>query len=202
MNEKIISAADMMLQAANLGTSSADKIYTVWKKVVSGVHSFKHESEDSDKRMPLGERLAGNTRVVDFKNGVLLVETDHSGWIQYLRMYQKFILNGLKMNLPELKITNLAFRVTGEKVSLSETYEQQLKKSREEMAKKFEEEEKKISDYEKQISKKLSSAASSGNNSNKQSSLPEDLLAKFDNIRKSIASETDKSSPLTNSLNK
>lgn len=202
MNEKIISAADMMLQAANLGTSSADKIYTVWKKVVSGVHSFKHESEDSDKRMLLGERLAGNTRVVDFKNGVLLVETDHSGWIQYLRMYQKFILNGLKMNLPELKITNLAFRVTGEKVSLSETYEQQLKKSREEMAKKFEEEEKKLSDYEKQISKKFSSAASSGNNSNKQSSLPEDLLAKFDNIRKSIASETDKSSPLTNSLNK
>lgn len=202
MNEKIISAADMMLQAANLGTSSADKIYTVWKKVVSGVHSFKHESEDSDKRMSLGERLAGNTRVVDFKNGVLLVETDHSGWIQYLRMYQKFILNGLKMNLPELKITNLAFRVTGEKVSLSETYEQQLKKSREEMAKKFEEEEKKLSDYEKQISKKFSSAASSGNNSNKQSSLPEDLLAKFDNIRKSIASETDKSSPLTNSLNK
>ena len=206
MNEKIISAADMMLQAANLGTSSADKIYTVWKKVVSGVHSFKHESEDSDKRMLLGERLAGNTRVVDFKNGVLLVETDHSGWIQYLRMYQKFILNGLKMNLPELKITNLAFRVTGEKVSLSETYEQQLKKSREEMAKKFEEEEKKLSDYEKRISKKFSSAASSGNNSNKQSSLPEDLLAKFDNIRKSIASETDKSSPLTipltNSLNK
>lgn len=202
MNEKIISAADMMLQAANLGTSSADKIYTVWKKVVSGVHSFKHESEDSYKRIPLGERLAGNTRVVDFKNGVLLVETDHSGWIQYLRMYQKFILNGLKMNLPELKITNLAFRVTGEKVSLSETYEQQLKKSREEMAKKFEEEEKKLSDYEKQISKKFSSAASSGNNSNKQSSLPEDLLAKFDNIRKSIASETDKSSPLTNSLNK
>ena len=202
MNEKIISAADMMQLAANLGTSSADKIYTVWKKVVSGVHSFKHESEDSDKRMSLGERLAGNTRVVDFKNGVLLVETDHSGWIQYLRMYQKFILNGLKMNLPELKITNLAFRVTGEKVSLSETYEQQLKKSREEMAKKFEEEEKKLSDYEKQISKKFSSAASSGNNSNKQSSLPEDLLAKFDNIRKSIASETDKSSPLTNSLNK
>ena len=206
MNEKIISAADMMLHAANLGTSSADKIYTVWQKVVSGVHSFKHESEDSDKRMPLRERLAGNTRVVDFKNGVLLVETDHSGWIQYLRMYQKYILNGLKMNLPELKITNLAFRVTVEKVRLSETYEQQLKKSREEMAKKFEEEEKKLSDYEKQISRKFSSAASSGNNSNKQSSLPEDLLAKFDNIRKSIASETDKSSPLTipltNSLNK
>ena len=189
MNEKIVSAADMMMQAANFGTGSADKIFTVWKKVVSGVHSFKHESEDSDKRMPLGERLAGNTRVVDLKNGVLLVETDHSGWIQYLRMYQKFILNGLKMNLPELKITNLAFRVAGEKVSLSESYEQQLKKSREEMSKKIEEQERQLASYEQRASKKFPAAASSGNNCNKSSQLPEELLAKFESIKKSIAGD-------------
>ena len=178
MNEKIVSAADMMMQAANFGTSSTDRIFTVWKKIVSGVHSFKHESEDSDKRMPLGERLAGNTRVVDLKNGVLLVETDHSGWIQYLRMYQKFILNGLKMNLPELKITNLAFRVTGEKVSLSESYENQLKKSREEMAKKIEDQEKQLKKYEKK-------------SENKGSELPPELLAKFDSIRQSMLTNSD-----------
>ena len=180
MNEKIVSAADMMMQAANFGTSSANEIFTVWKKVVSGVHSFKHEAEDSDKRMPLGERLAGNTRVVDLKNGVLLVETDHSGWIQYLRMYQKFILNGLRMNLPELKITNLAFRVAGEKVSLSESYDQQLKKSREEMAKKIEEQEKELKKFEDKKEKP-------------SSELPPELLAKFDSIRQSM---------LTNSNNK
>ncbi len=178
MNEKIVSAADMMMQAANFGTSSANEIFTVWKKVVSGVHSFKHESEDSDKRMPLGERLAGNTRVVDLKNGVLLVETDHSGWIQYLRMYQKFILNGLRMNLPELKITNLAFRVAGEKVNLSESYEQQLKKSREEMAKKFEEEEKQLKKFEDKKEKPASE-------------LPPELLAKFDSIRQSMLTNSD-----------
>lgn len=178
MNEKIVSAADMMMQAANFGTSSANEIFTVWKKVVSGVHSFKHESEDSDKRMPLGERLAGNTRVVDLKNGVLLVETDHSGWIQYLRMYQKFILNGLRMNLPELKITNLAFRVAGEKVSLSESYDQQLKKSREEMAKKFEEEEKQLKKFEDKKEKP-------------SSELPPELLAKFDSIRQSMLTNSD-----------
>ena len=178
MNEKIVSAADMMMQAANFGTSSANEIFTVWKKVVSGVHSFKHEAEDSDKRMPLGERLAGNTRVVDLKNGVLLVETDHSGWIQYLRMYQKFILNGLKMNLPNLKITNLAFRVTGEKVSLSESYDQQLKKSREEMAKKIEEQEKELKKFEDKKEKT-------------SSELPPELLAKFDSIRQSMLTNSD-----------
>ena len=178
MNEKIISAADMMLQAANIGTSQANEICSVWKKVVSGVHSLKHESEDSDKRMPLGERLAGNTRVIDLKNGVLLVESDHPGWIQYLRMYQKFILKGLQMNLPDLKITNLAFRVAGEKVNLSEAYDKQLQKSRNEMARKIEEEEKQLKKYEKK-------------SETKGSELPPELLAKFDSIRQSMLTNSD-----------
>ena len=53
MNERIISAADMMLQAAHINIDSANEICSVWKKVVSGVHSFKHDAEDSDQRMPL-----------------------------------------------------------------------------------------------------------------------------------------------------
>ena len=182
MNERLISAADMMLQAANINVSEANEICSVWKKVVSGIHSMKHDSEDSDKRMPLGERLAGNTRVIDLKNGVLLVETDHSGWIQYLRMYQKFIFTGLKMNLPNLKITNLAFRVAGEKVSLSETYEQQLEQSRREMENKIEKQEKELAKYEAEHEKKSSFAASE---------LPADLLAKFDSIRQSMLTNSD-----------
>lgn len=172
MNNQIISAADIMMQVGNIGTSEANEICSVWKKVVSGVHSYKHESEDSEKRIPIGERLAGNTRVIDLKNGVLLVETDHPGWIQYLRMYQKFILTGLKMKLPDLKITNLAFRVTGEKVSLSESYENQLAKERKDMEAKLENQEKELKKYEK----KNSTA----------STLPPELLAKFDNIRNSM----------------
>ena len=172
MNNQIISAADMMMQVGNIGTSEANEICSVWKKVVSGVHSYKHESEDSEKRIPIGERLAGNTRVIDLKNGVLLVETDHPGWIQYLRMYQKFILTGLKMNLPDLKITNLAFRVTGEKVSLSESYENQLAKERKDMEAKLEKQEKELKKYEKK--------------SSTASTLPPELLAKFDNIRNSM----------------
>ena len=184
MTNNIISAADMMLQAANIGTSEANEICSVWRKVVSNVRSFKHDSEDSDKRMPLGERLAGNTRVMDLKNGVLLVETDHPGWIQYLKTYQKFILNGLKMNLPNLKISSLAFRVAGSRVSLSETYEAALEKSKKEMAEKFERQENEL----KQLEKKNASAAFGGTQSSEKvtSELPPELLAKFDSIRKSM----------------
>ncbi len=187
MNERVISAADMMLQAANISTSEANEICSVWKKVVSGVHSVKHESENSDKRMPIGERLAGNTRVIDLKNGVLLVETDHPGWIQYLKMYQKFILNGLKMNLPDLKITSLAFRVAGEKVNLSESYENQLKKERKEMEARLEKEEKALKDYKMaQKAPETRKKASEG-----ASELPAELLAKFDSIRQSMLTNSD-----------
>ena len=178
MNNQIISAADIMMQVANIGTSEANEICSVWKKVVSGVRSYKHESEDSEKRIPIGERLAGNTRVIDLKNGVLLVETDHPGWIQYLRMYHKFILNGLKMNLPDLKITSLAYRVAGEKVSLSETYEQQLAKSRREQAAALEKQEKELSKYNK-------------TSPTPSSELPPELLAKFDSIRQSMLTNSD-----------
>lgn len=180
MNNQIISAADIMMQVANIGTSEANEICNVWKKVVSGVKSYKHDSEDSEKRMPLGERLAGNTRVIDLKNGVLLVETDHPGWIQYLRMYQKYILTGLKMNLPELKITNLAFRVAGEKVSLSEAYNQELARARKQQAALIEKQ-------EKELSKFTPAAASSGNKN--KSELPPELLAKFNSIKQSIVDE-------------
>lgn len=182
MNNQIFSAADMMLQAANIGVSSANEICSVWKKVVSGVHSMKHESEDSEQRIPIGERLADNTRVVDLKNGILLVETDHPGWIQYLKTYQKFILNGLKMNLPDMKISSLAFRVAGSRVSLSENYENALKQSRKEMAASLEKQEKELEKF--RTEKKAAES---------NTSLPPELLAKFDSIRESM---------LTNSENK
>ena len=182
MNNQIISAADMMLRAANIDPSEANEICSVWRKVVSGVHSFKHEAEDSERRMPLGERLAGNTRVIDVKNGVILVETDHPGWIQYLRMYQKFIIKGLNMNLPAMKITSLAYRVAGEKVNLSESYENQVAKEKKEMAARIEKQEKELLKYGRKNEEK---------EGNSGSQLPPELLAKFDSIRQSMLTNSD-----------
>ncbi len=182
-DNKIINCNDMIMRAGNISMSTiqnANDIISVWKKVVSNVHSKKFESEDSDKRIPLGSRLADNTRVIDLKNGVLLVETDHPGWIQYLKIYQKFIVTGLKMHLPSIKINSLAFRISGSNANLSDAYEEQLSKSRNQMEKEFEKQ-------EKELEKFNTPTKESGN------SLPPDLLAKFDSIRESM---------LTNSENK
>ena len=128
MNEnRILSASDFMSRFTNIDFSKSDRLTNVWKKVVSKISVTKFESENSEKRMSIGERLAGNTRVVDLKNGILLIETDHSGWIQYLRTYQKFILNGLKKELPDLNISSLAFRQSGSNVNLYNSYEEQMK---------------------------------------------------------------------------
>lgn len=182
-NDNIISAADIMMRVTNSSPWAGNELPSVWKKVVSSVHSYKDESEDNMHRMPIGERLAGNTRVVDLKNGILLVEADHPGWIQYLRLYQKFILKGLNMYLPDLKIKSLAFRVTGTDVSLSDTYNEHLEKVKKETSERFEKEEKQMEEFYKNRKDNQKEEI--------QSTLPPELMAKFDNIRNSMLTNDD-----------
>lgn len=191
MNEdkRVISAADMMLRAANIQSGNENEITSVWKKVVSKIHSSRDESENNAKRIPIGERLAGNTRIIDLKNGILFIETDHSGWIQYLKMYQKFILNGIKIYLPEIKVNSLAFRITGSQAKLSDIYDSEVAKQRTEL-------ERKIEHQENQLKKFNSSADNKSQldkNKKGNSTLPPEILAKFESINESI-----KESMLTN----
>ena len=178
MNDDIINASELMTKYLNIDFQRADRITTTWKKVVLRIHSNKFESENSEKRMPIGERLANNTRVIDLKNGVLLVEADHSGWIQYLRMYQNFILRGLQMEVPDLKISSLAFRLAGQNIKLSDSYENQVNTIKAEFEKKQEKQEKEIQEYyqNKKSNKEV-------DKSEVKSSLPDELIAKFENIK-------------------
>ena len=179
MSPKIISMSDMMMQFSENTFLGGNELPSVWKRVVSKVHSYKNESEDSEKRMPIGERLAGNTRVVDLKNGTLLIETDHSGWIQYLKMYQKFIINGLKRELPELKISTFAFRITGSKAALADVYEEQVKKLQKEFNKKMDKDDKEIDAYYRKIDANKEKSSSDSN-------LPPELLEKFASMKESL----------------
>ena len=88
--KEVIDTKNMFDFVTRLNTTSESKVINVWRNVVSKIRT-SHDDEDDEKRIPIGERLASNTRVINLKNGVLLVETDHSGWIQYLKVYQKFI---------------------------------------------------------------------------------------------------------------
>ena len=70
--------------------------------------------------------MAAHSKVSDLKNGILLIEVDHSGWIQMIKTYQKYIMNGLKNKIPELKINALAFKLSGTDIKLAQISEEIL----------------------------------------------------------------------------
>ena len=196
MNE-IINTSDLMMKLSDLFSGNNNKLPSVWKNVVSKIKSYKDENEDSEKRMPIGERLAGNTRVVDLKNGILLVETDHPGWIQYLKIYQKFILKGLNTALPDLKIKSLAFRISGNNAMLNYNYEEDLERNIKKYTEQIEKKEKELEKYNSRkdssfTDNKGSNAADNGNFSGDdvadKSAL--EFMKKFDELKSKVSSET------------
>lgn len=110
-NDNIITVNEMLhlvcdnIEKAELERSN--KLLKSWKFVVSSIKSSGINGEN------LGANLYSHSRVIDLKNEILLVECDHPGWIQTMRLYQKYILTGLKRGVPEAKITSLAFRLRG-----------------------------------------------------------------------------------------
>lgn len=180
MNNDIIKSSDMMMNVVGMVTTDSNQICTVWTKVVSKIKS-PLDNDSCEKKIPIGERLAGNTRVIDLKNGVLLVETDHPGWIQYLKMYQNFILTGLHKSLPELKINTLAFRLSGSNFGLTDNYDEHLKKAQSKMDLQLEQQDKELNKLNKSenTEKKVKSAE-----------LPPELLEKFESLKKSILTNT------------
>jgi len=57
-----------------------------------------------------GERLSAHSRPVDVRNGIVIVEADHPGWVQLLQLEQKRILDAIKRSFPELGISGIAFK--------------------------------------------------------------------------------------------
>ena len=58
-----------------------------------------------------GVRLSDHAKPVDIRHGALLIEAEHSGWIQLLRIEQESILREITRRYPELEISSLSIRV-------------------------------------------------------------------------------------------
>ena len=189
-DSKIISSQEMIQHVIDFSSINPEsrELPSAWKKVVSNIGKNKN-SNDEEYEISLGERIAGNSHVVDLKNGVVLVEANHSGWIQYLRMYKNFIIKGLKWALPNLKIEDLAFRIAGSQAKLSDQYEDLVKKEKEKLYQKFSKEEEILKNFSG--SKAPSSNSTSKNDMNKNSSqkLPPELNDIFERIKKDMLEE-------------
>ena len=151
------------------------KMEKVWQKVITSIKSY------DDKEISLGQNLYEHSNIVDVKNGVMLVETDHPGWSQMMQMRSKYILKGLKMYLPEIKIDSLAFRIRGSNavlhsVNYKEVYNTEIKKEKE----KLEKEQNILNKYEK-----------NDENLSTNMEMPAELLEKFNSIKQSMLTKNE-----------
>ena len=83
----------------------SNKVFGAWRRTVESIR-------------PNGANLAAHSSIIDLKNGILLIEADHPGWIQLLQLRQKYILTGLRRLVPDLSIQSLAFRLRGSSAAL------------------------------------------------------------------------------------
>lgn len=58
-----------------------------------------------------GTRLGEHSRPVDIKHGILIIETEHQGWMQLLQLQQDRILEETRKRFPDLDISGIAFRL-------------------------------------------------------------------------------------------
>ena len=64
---------------------AAGKAHTIlssWEKVLLSIKSYNPNE---------GQNLVSHSRIVDLKNGVLLIEADHPGWIELLQMHKNIL---------------------------------------------------------------------------------------------------------------
>lgn len=121
-NESVMTSADMITRVfTNIEQSSLEKgnkVVNAWRRTVESVK-------------PNGKNIAAHSRIIDLKNGILLIEADHPGWIQLLQMHQKYVLTGLHRLAPDVTIHTLSFRLAGSSVQLTDGRSIQTAKQKE-----------------------------------------------------------------------
>lgn len=153
-----------------------------WKYVVSSIKSHSINGEN------LGINLYSHSRIIDLKNGILLVEADHPGWIQTFRMYQKYILTGLKRGVPELKISSMAFRLRGTDVELHNQISEE--KIREEFKQRLEKEDEILQKFDSKNQSRDSSILENTKNSDEKKQIPENLRQILDRLKSDILTDS------------
>ena len=74
--------------------------FSSWQKIVG---------DDKD-----GEGIFSHSKITDINKGALLVEVDHPGWMQQLRMRQERILKKIASEYPDLGIKTLHYKLVPE----------------------------------------------------------------------------------------
>lgn len=114
MNENILPFSKIIINAFDevknerAYIKKTINIYDEWKKIIKELKVKSVDSvllNDEDER----ENLSYHSRVVDLKAGILFIEVDHPGWIEFLNIHKYPILIKLRKKFPETDFKTLAF---------------------------------------------------------------------------------------------
>ncbi len=181
MNDENITLASTMIDFAYSNIEQrrfeeSNKTFKYWRVTLESIKSNARNGKN------LGKNLLSHSRIIDLKNGTLLVEVDHPAWLQTIKIYQKYILNGLKRNIPELNIDNMVFRIRGTNVGLHAVDNEDLmREEHEKLEKRLEQEQKNIEKFDDSVKK------ADRKESNKP--LPEELQKIFDRLKNDMLTE-------------
>lgn len=150
--------------------TKTNNVMNVWKKVLLRIKNYNNPYE--------GENLYNHSTIVDLKNGILIVEVDHPGWINILNLHKKYILNGLNLELPELKIKSIGMKLAGKKDNIFDSSENK-KNIINDIEKRLKEEEKILNEIykEDEIKEKVE--------------LPEELKQIFNNLKNDMLTNSE-----------
>ncbi|GHV83603.1 hypothetical protein AGMMS50212_09430 [Spirochaetia bacterium] len=107
------------------------RIYKSWDQIICEAFLGKNYEYNSEyeSALPLLQReareknrvyagkLSDHSKIKDIKNKVLLVEADHSGWIQILQSKQDKILKIVKKEYKDIEINGIGLVLSKEKIA-------------------------------------------------------------------------------------
>ena len=167
----------------------ANVVFDTWKKIlysIKGVGTDLHPGNQYE-----GQNLYEHSRIIDLKNGILLVEADHPGWIQLLQMHKQYILTGIKKLSPQLNVTTIVFKLKGKKGELfdAEASKTSAQKVHSDIQKRIDKEEKALGEACELKSLKKADGVSK---TAQKVELPPELNALFDDLKKSVLTNSKK----------
>ena len=200
--DNLISAQEMIMTAfTNIERAEVEKnnkLLKTWRVTLESIRSNAKNGEN------LGANLYAHSRVIDLKNGILLVEADHPAWIQTLRIYQKYILIGLKRGVPDVKISSLAFRLRGTNAELHSPLTEE--KIRSDIEERIQKEEKVIQEFDEknraassdsnapvsrsEFRKDSQNSVQTEDNSSQNKEIPENLRQILDRLKADILTDS------------
>ena len=92
-------------------------LFSSWNNILKEVWSRSDKDVSGNQEFDDVPTAAVHSRIKELERGILMVETDHPGWIQIFQTKQSSLLSSVQRRYPELDIRGIAFRLSREPFS-------------------------------------------------------------------------------------